>query len=302
MPFEPAWQITPRLLRQIKAVERTAGFLEAVELRPDWMAEVKRTVRVLDALSSVQIEGSTLTLEAAFQLAQAQPACALSPSEEEFLNYLAAFEAIDALRGVRDYSPSRRDLCNLHALIVRGVRGGDRYAGEIRREEVQVGDVDGAVTVIHHRPPPPEALEALLDDLFAWLELSKGKPKPAQIARGRVDPWVHPVLAAGIAHHRLVWIHPFVDGNGRTTRIFTALLLYQRGYDFKHLFDLSTYYNRDRDAYYAALRTADTTGDLTAWLEYFVGGLSFQMMGIVSKARKAALGIAAADATEEPGE
>ncbi len=251
MPFEPAWQITPRLLRQIKAVERTAGFLEAVELRPDWMAEVKRTVRVLDALSSVQIEGSTLTLEAAFQLAQAQPACALSPSEEEFLNYLAAFEAIDALRGVRDYSPSRRDLCNLHALIVRGVRGGDRYAGEIRREEVQVGDVDGAVTVIHHR---------------------------------------------------LVWIHPFVDGNGRTTRIFTALLLYQRGYDFKHLFDLSTYYNRDRDAYYAALRTADTTGDLTAWLEYFVGGLSFQMMGIVSKARKAALGIAAADATEEPGE
>ena len=71
------------------------------------------------------------------------------------------------------------------------------------------------------------------------------------------DPWVHPVTLAGITQHRLAWIHPFVDGNGRTARMLTTLLLHQRGYDFRFLFELSTYYTKNLDDYYTALRTAD---------------------------------------------
>ena len=96
------------------------------------------------------------------------------------------------------------------------------------------------------------------------------------------------MIQAGITQHRLAWIHPFVDGNGRTARMFTTLLLYQRGYDFKYLFDLSSYYNRDRDQYYAALRTADASGDYTDWLVYFLGGFSFQMVKIKERARDGA--------------
>jgi Fic family protein len=93
------------------------------------------------------------------------------------------------------------------------------------------------------------------------------------------------VILAGIAQHRLVWIHPFVDGNGRTARMLTTLLLSQRGYDFKYLFQLSTYYNQVRDDYYGALRNADATGDCTEWLTYFLGGFSHQMMSIEQMAR-----------------
>jgi Fic family protein len=67
--------------------------------------------------------------------------------------------------------------------------------------------------------------------------------------------------------------------------MFTTLLLYQRGYDFKYLFELSSYYNRDRDAYYAALRTADRTDDYTEWLTYFLGGFAYQMVEIQKRAR-----------------
>jgi Fic family protein len=95
---------------------------------------------------------------------------------------------------------------------------------------------------------------------------------------GEDDPWVHAAIQAGIAHHRLVWIHPFVDGNGRTARMFTSMLLYQREYDFKYLFELSDYYNEHRDEYYAALRSADRTGDYTQWITYFLGGFSYQMV------------------------
>ena len=58
MPFEPAFDLTPRMLRQLKAIEQTTGFLEAVRLRPDWIQEVRGRTRVQEALASLQIEGS----------------------------------------------------------------------------------------------------------------------------------------------------------------------------------------------------------------------------------------------------
>ena len=279
MPFKPTFCHLPKIQRQIKAIESTAGFLEAVQLRPDWIQSVREQTQVRDALASVQIEGNSLTLEEAFALADHLPERELRDSEREFRNYLRAFEAIDSLRGDRSAVISRGDLCNIHRLLLDGVRGGSRLAGEFRREEVKIGDIGGGETVIHHHPPRWPQVDHELQELLEWIEVTKTR------GEGENDPWIHPVIQAGIVQHRLVWIHPFLDGNGRTARMFTALLLFQRGYDFKYLFDLSSYYNRDRDQYYAALRTADATGDYTEWLRYFLGGFSYQMVKIKERAR-----------------
>jgi len=287
--FEPTFTLTPRIQRQLVAIERTRGMLSAVRMRPEWVAELRQTVRVEDALASVQIEGNSLTLEAAFELLDRPGKEELRDSEKEFLNYLGAFDAIEGLRGQRDYTFRAGDLRNIHQLLVEGVRGGDRFAGQIRREDVCVGDVEDGETVVHHQPPSWGRVDEELEDLLTWVDACKAKPTPAQVRRGVVDTWTHPVLVAGIMQHRLVWIHPFVDGNGRTARMFTTALLYQRGYDYKYLFDLASYYNRDRDKYYAKLRSADRTGDYTEWLEYFAGGLSLQMYQVESKAKQAAV-------------
>jgi Fic family protein len=279
MVFRPRYRLIPRIQRQIKAIESTAGFLEAVRLRPEWTHAVRSRTEVREALSSVQIEGSSLTLEQAFELSKNLPQRELRNSEREFCNYLRAFDATDALRGDRDATLTRGDLLNLHRLLLDSVRGGTRFAGEFRREEVKVGDVENGQVVVRHQPPPWSQVETEVEELLAWVEAGKAK------GDGDDDPWTHPVIQAGIAQHRLVWIHPFIDGNGRTARMFTTLLLFQRGYDFKYLFELSHYYNRDRDQYYAALRTADATGDLTDWLLYFLGGFAYQMVQIQERAR-----------------
>jgi Fic family protein len=279
MAFKPSFRLLPKIQRQIKAIESTAGFLEAVQLRPDWIQSVREQTQVRDALASVQIEGNSLTLEEAFALADRLPERELRDSEREFRNYLRAFEAIDGLRGERDAVISRGDLRNIHRILLDGVRGGSRFAGEFRREEVKIGDIGGGETVIHHHPPSWAQVEQELRELLDWVEATK------QRGEGENDPWIHPVIQAGIVQHRLVWIHPFLDGNGRTARLFTALLLFQRGYDFKYLFDLSSYYNEDRDKYYEALRTADASGDYTEWLRYFLGGFSYQMVKIKERAR-----------------
>ena len=87
-------------------------------------------------------------------------------------------------------------------------------------------------------------------------------------------PAIHPVLVAGIAQFQFVHIHPFVDGNGRTSRLLRPCCLYRAGYDFKRLFTLSEFYDRDRSAFYAALQSVrEQDMDLTGWLDYFVHGL-----------------------------
>jgi Fic family protein len=281
------------MLRQLKAIEQTTGFLKAVRLRSEWIREVRSRTNVEEALASLQIEGNSLTLSEAFELARQIPARELRDSEREFCNYLRAFEAVDGLREQRDSVLTKVDLRSLHGLLVDGVRGGRLGAGEFRREDVKVGDVDGGEIVVHHHPPPFLQVDPELESLLAWIEASKIR------GDGSEDPWGHPVILAGIAHHRLVWIHPFIDGNGRAARMFTTMLLYQRGYDFKYLFQLSSYYNDNRDDYYAALRRADAGGDYTEWLTYFLGGLSYQMVRIQELARE---GQQSADDNDEEGD
>ena len=285
-PFDPKFDITPLMLRQSMAIARTRGCLEAVRTHPEWIERLRSEARVNDVLSSVRLEGNTLTREQAFELSRGEPPAKLRDSEREFLNYLHAFDALEMLHDDRDYVVHARDLLGLHGMLVKGVRGGDRFAGRFRKEDVQIGDRQGDDIVVHHQPPPWHQVEEHVEHLLKWLERVKQKTKRAQIMAGKPDHWVHPAIVAGIAQHRLVWIHPFVDGNGRTARLFTTMLLYTRGYDFKYLFDLSSYYNKNRDAYYAALRTVDRTDDYTQWLIYFMGGLAMQMYNIREVALK----------------
>ena len=288
--FSPLYEVTPRMVRQIVAIERGNGFLNAVRLQADWIAELRQQTQIKDAMASVEIEGHSVTYERAFELARNPDAATgddLRHSEREFLNYLRTFDAIEAFQNDRNAVLTKSDLRNLHGSIVSGVRGSSRMPGEFRRDDVKVGDIVEGQEIIHHQPPTSVSINAEVQDLLDWIEQCKGKRKPKEAD----TTWIHPAIVAGITHHRLVWIHPFVDGNGRTARMFTTLILYQRKYDFKYLFNLSEYYNKDRDRYYDALRTADRTKDYTDWLEYFLGGLSHQMVTMEVKAREAAVGV-----------
>jgi Fic family protein len=81
-----------------------------------------------------------------------------------------------------------------------------------------------------------------------------------------------------------VHIHPFLDGNGRTARLLSMLCLYRKGYDFKRLFTLSEYYDRDRSSYYRAIQSVrERDLDLTEWLEYFTIGLGSQLAEVQEK-------------------
>ncbi len=85
----------------------------------------------------------------------------------------------------------------------------------------------------------------------------------------------------GHTQFQLVHIHPFLDGNGRASRLLSTLCLYKAGYDFKRLFTISEYYDRDRPTFYKSIQSVrENSMDMTDWLNYFITGLETQMIEV----------------------
>lgn len=84
----------------------------------------------------------------------------------------------------------------------------------------------------------------------------------------------HPVIVAAIAHHRLVSIHPFMDGNGRIARALESWIMFHRGFDTHHIFALDEFFDQDRRRYYREIqKVRDQENVLTSWVEYVGEGV-----------------------------
>ncbi|MCX6071401.1 MAG: Fic family protein, partial [Chloroflexi bacterium] len=269
--FRPSFHITNRVTAGLTRIERARGFLEAARLSEDWLATMRSRALLLEAHHTTHIEGTRLTLEQAERLLAGETVAGTDPDDaRELLNYRDAFEFVSGY--LNDGVPITEGLIReIHRRMVAGVRGGSAAPGDYRRVQNYV--VNSATRQVIYTPPPPEEVAPLMSELAAWLNTASD---------------AHPVLTSGIAQFQLVHIHPFVDGNGRTSRLLSTLCLYRAGYDFKRLFSISEFYDRDRAAFYAALQSVRDSGmDLTGWLDYFVEGLATQMDEVTERGKRA---------------
>src|ERR1700734_811399 len=98
-------------------------------------------------------------------------------------------------------------------------------------------------------------------------------------------------LKAAIAHYQFATIHPYYDGNGRTARLLTTLILHLGGYGLKGLYSLEEYYARHLEAYYEALSIGPSHNyyrgragaDITKWIEYFVEGMACAFENVIKR-------------------
>jgi Fic family protein len=261
MAFTPRFTITNAITAALTRIERVRGFLEAAKLSEDWVSRMQARALVLEAHHTTHIEGTHLTLEQSEKILEGQTVPEADPDDaRELLNYREAFDLVAGYLG--SGAPITEGLIReIHKRLVRGVRGDAAAPGEYRKAQNYV--VNSASGKVVYTPPPVGEVPPMMLDLVAWL----GSERETT-----------PVLMAGIAQFQLVHIHPFLDGNGRTARLLSTLGLYRSGYDFKKLFSISTFYDRDRAAYYKAIQSVRQKDlDLTTWLEYFVEGLATQM-------------------------
>lgn len=269
--LKPKLSITNQITSELTAIERARGFLEAATLSEEWVAKMQNQALVLEAHYTTHIEGTQLTLEQSEQIWEGQHLASVNPDDiKELLNYRNAFDLVSGYIG-DGASITEGLIREIHKRLVEGVRGNSATPGEYRKTQNYV--VNSKTKDIIYTPPPAYEVSQMMRELVDWVNNEKE---------------IHPVLISGIAQFQLVHIHPFLDGNGRTARLLSTLCLYQRGYDFKKLFTISEYYDRNRSDYYQALQgVRQNDMDLTRWLEYFVHGLSTQLQEVKSLGKQA---------------
>lgn len=176
---------------------------------------------------SNRIEGNTLSLQETHLVVNEGITIGGKSVREhlEAINHAEAVSYIEQLvTDKMDFGP--RVLMELHYLILKGID--KENAGRYRKVPVRISGSE-------HVPPQPYMLEKLMEEYFLHYDQQKSI--------------LHPVILAAEMHERLVSIHPFVDGNGRTSRLVMNLILLKHGFTIANLKgDLSS-----RLAYYKAL-------------------------------------------------
>lgn len=205
-------------------------------LRPLPSEALKKIQDALDieyTYESNRIEGNTLTLQET-ELVVNEGITISGKSMREHLEAINHIEAIDFIKDIAksDVEISERTIKDIHAIILRSINR--ENAGRYRTVPV-------IISGSRHVPPQPYLIEKQMEDFiirFHELEASNA----------------HPVLVAAYLHDELVRIHPFIDGNGRTSRLLMNLYLLRHGY----LLVMLKGSNDDKLRYYKALEKSHT--------------------------------------------
>lgn len=250
MPYRPAFETTPRLLRVLEDITVLKTRIQAAAVAVSWVPSLQADASARQAHGSTAIEGNPLTLAEVKILAGGGTLRHAKPrAVQEVLNYFAALRFIEKNSGIRALHV--RDVLQLHALV--------GQKGALDREPVGLFRTYG-VRVGGHMPPSANEVPALMAELLDWVN-GPGKVWPA-------------VVSSAILHYQFEHIHPFGDGNGRVGRVLAAWELYRRQFDTHHVFAVDEVLLEDRQGYYAALeRVRAESQDLTSWLEYSAGAV-----------------------------
>ena len=232
----------PKLDEDLEAKVNTAN-----ELHKKWnslkplestaMAKMQEHFRLAYTHESNKIEGNTLTLQDTFLvISEGLTISGKTMTEHlEAINHSDAIDFIDDIVGRKEVLSSRT-VNEVHSLVLRGIDSAN--AGRYRQVPVMIS---GST----HKPPQPFLIDKYMEDYYHFYDLNKDA--------------MHPILLAAEMHERLVTIHPYIDGNGRTSRLIMNLILLRHGYTIANLKGD----NISRLKYYRALNKVQTDHDST---------------------------------------
>jgi Fic family protein len=288
-PAKPPVAMDGARLERARDAEHALVRLElAGEMVPslDWF--IYAFVRKEAVLSS-QIEGTQATLVdlLSFEGREHDELAGATPDVEEVCNYVDALSYARAqVANPRGPPLSMRLLDATHARLLRGARGREKRAGEVRRSQNWIGGSRPGNAV--YVPPPAHALADLLAAFERYIHSEDTSPR---------------IVRAGLLHVQFESIHPYLDGNGRMGRLLVTLLLEHWKLLPQPLLYLSLFFKRHKDEYYRRLNSVRVEGDWESWLDFFLDGVTTIADEAVASAREL-FALVAADRTRvlaQPG-
>jgi Fic family protein len=252
--FKPRFTYNQELVNKLLKINSIRDFIVNAPFVLEMEVSLKREALLKSAHHSTAIEGNPLSLNQVDRLAKGIKIEGQKRAMQEVLNYLNVLNNMD--KYIEDGKITQKNVLKLHENITHYTLEYTYLEGQYRSEPVYVVNPEGDIIFT---PPKANLVRPEIEDLLEWINNSSGE--------------LNAVISAGIIHYEFVRIHPFIDGNGRTSRALAAIYLYLRGFDVD--FTLDEYYHSNRQAYYDALNSVDQkTQDLTDWLLYFLEGFS----------------------------
>lgn len=256
LPPDPSIAISPEMQVLLSQADRALGRLDgSIQTLPHPDLFVFMYVRKEAVLSS-QIEGTQSSLQDVLA-AEAQILAPDRPQDvDEVVNYVGAMNY--GLQRLQELPVSVRLIREIHAELLKGVRGQHLTPGEVRTSQNWIGPGGCSLNEATFVPPPPHEVAHHLGELEKFLHSDTPLPM---------------LIRIGLAHVQFETIHPFLDGNGRVGRLLIAFLLCEQEILLKPVLYLSHYFKQHRQEYYEQLQSVRDKGTWEEWLTFFLTGV-----------------------------
>jgi Fic family protein len=275
--FKPRYVITTTIANALLRIETVKERVKHLPLTPRVLASLRETMRLQTTHYSTMIEGNTLKpAEIERIIKQEKKIVGRKREEAEVKGYYCALLHVEQW-AAQEKVITEKLIQTLHALVM---AGGQAQVKPTPYRDGQNVIRDAGSKSIVYMPPEAHDVAQLMKNLVRWIARNKNIPQP---------------VVAGIVHYQIATIHPYYDGNGRTARLLTTLILHLNGYDLKGLYALEAYYAQHLDAYYQALSLGPShnyyigraEADITPWLTYFIEGMAHSFERVSAHMQKA---------------
>ena len=278
-PLNPTTlRLTPALLNQIAGLDEFKGAWRAIgRIAPERLSSLRRVATIESIGSSTRIEGSKLgDREVEKLLSNLSLGSFATRDDQEVAGYAQVMETIYSHHD--SLAPTENHILQLHRDLLAHSHRDERHRGAYKTlpNNVEAFDADGNSLGVVFATATPFDTPRRMAELITWYRaMEAGKA-------------LHPVLAIAVFTVVLLEIHPFQDGNGRLSRIFTTLLLLRAGYAYAPYSSLESVIEKSREGYYLALRRTQGTirtqsPDWNPWVEFFVSALERQKQHLETK-------------------
>ena len=256
MSFNPKYQVSPALLDNLKKIAVLVSDLNKQSPSEHLNLKLMAEARAQSTYASTTIEGNPLALTKVKALLKQQPVH-MGQSEKEVLNYNAALTSLETK------TFNERSVLSIHKRLMKDLLVKEK-TGAYRQEPVFIHNpLTGDVVFL---PPDHQDVPTLMKDLYTFIKTNQD---------------LDPVIVAGLFHKQFALIHPFIDGNGRSVRLASTLLLSDLGINLFRLLSFENYYNQNISRYFQFVggheNYYDLDVDFTPWLEYFAEGIVHEL-------------------------
>jgi len=268
MVFNPKYIITHQLLANIKKINNLVQELNYQRFPHVILFELEKAAREVSTYTSTSIEGNPLPLTEVKKILKSAPQN-VRQSEQEVLNYNLALKKLNNKLKKGLLSLSLNLILDIHHQIMEKLMASNEI-GKLRNKPVVINNPQ--TRQIIYLPPEVKDVKPLMNELLDFVHQKK--------------ELIDPLIIAAIFHKQFVIIHPFMDGNGRTCRLATKVLLAQIGLNTFNLFSFENYYNKNVSRYFQKVGLKGNYYDLTKqidftdWLEYFTEGIIDELLRV----------------------